>query len=59
MTSDFQEKLQELCMKFPACHCPKSHEAKRIMANTPEWLRRYYAELGKEELRASILERIK
>lgn len=49
--SDFERKLQELCAVAPGCYCPPSHEAHAAIANTPAWLRRYFAELGREEVR--------
>lgn len=48
--SDFQRRLHAICDQPPACHCPKSHEAH--IANTPAWLRRYFVEIGRDEIRA-------
>jgi hypothetical protein len=44
------EELAVLCAQKPACYKPHIHLANAAIANTAEWLRRYFAEQGKKAL---------
>lgn len=41
------EQIKKVCEE-KGCYCPPSHEAAKAIANTPAWLRYYFAEGSKQ-----------
>ncbi len=41
-------EIKELCKRKPECYCPPTHLIRHEIANTPEYLRRYFQEQGKK-----------
>lgn len=48
-------EIKNLCMD---CYCPEMHIIRHEIANTPEYLRRYFEELGRKETAEKIFEEI-
>ena len=46
------KEIERLCRKNPSCFCPPPHVVKYQVSNTPEYLRRYFMELGRREKNA-------
>ena len=45
-----QEEIEKLCKREPSCYCPERHIILSKVAETPEYLRRYFEEIGKGEV---------
>lgn len=41
-------EIKEICKREPECYCPEMHLIRHEIANTPEYLRRYFQEQGKK-----------
>ncbi len=40
------DDIREVCLREPQCFCPEPWKVKGEVANTPEYIRRYFMELG-------------
>jgi hypothetical protein len=49
------DKLKRVCKEEPGCYCPPSHEMNQVIANTPEWVRRYFSGEKKKKRRVCVL----
>lgn len=43
------DEIKEICKKKPRSLCPEIHIIRQEIANTPEYIRRYFMELGRKE----------
>jgi len=53
-----EDELEKLCKREPRCHCPERHVVLSKTAETPEYLRRYFKEIGRQEIKKKIIEDI-
>lgn len=51
-------KLKKECTKQPQCYCPDSDVLCGAIAETPEYLRRYFMILGREELKKELIDAV-
>ena len=43
--------FQKICKQNPDCYCPEEQVLKQYLANTPEYIRRYFIGVGKEKIK--------
>ena len=48
------KKFKKLCEQNPDCYCPEEQILKQYLANTPEYIRRFFIGLGKEKMKEKL-----